>query len=89
MNDCEITKVTIRIGDSDHVVTVAQAKALKAALEELFGKAIVEKVEHHHHDSLRHYWSPPKYVPPTMPMLEPSYKVTCDNTDAAAMIAVN
>lgn len=56
-SECQVTKVTIKIGDKDHSVTIDQAKALKEALEEFFGKAIVREEHHHHHDYYR--WSRP------------------------------
>ena len=34
---CQITKVTIRIGGKEQTITFDQAKELKTALEELFG----------------------------------------------------
>lgn len=55
-NQCEITKVAVRIGKKEQTITIDEAKALKAALEELFGKAVIERVEHHYHRVRPRYW---------------------------------
>ena len=34
---CQITKVTIRIGEKEQTISIEEAKSLKAALEDLFG----------------------------------------------------
>lgn len=85
---CEITKVTIKIGGKDHAVTIDQAKALKLALEELFGRSMVK--EHHHHYE-RYWWNQPTYtVEPAYPTPSFfSYEVTCDTAQNAACLSIS
>ena len=87
---CEITKVIIRIGTTDHTVTIQQARDLKAALEDMFGRSIVKEEHHHHHD--RWWWEAPQYLNPTLPVYDQTnprpFKVTCESESMAALIAI-
>ena len=71
---CEVTNITINIGGEEKVVTIEQAKALKAALEELFGG------ENHYHS---YWWQTPIYPESSSPV-EPyrTYDIVwCDTTN--------
>lgn len=91
MAKCKITKVTIQIGETEATITLDQAKQLKASLEELLGKNVIEKHEHHHHD--RGYWrdySQPWLGPATVePFKIVSPIVTCDATNESPVICIN
>lgn len=57
-----IKKLVIKMGDKEVSITMDEAKKLKEALEELFGKQImtttIMEEHHHHHD---HYPTRPFY----------------------------
>lgn len=45
----EIKKITLKLGKREVTLSIEEAKNLKEALEELFGKSIVSEEHHHHH----------------------------------------
>lgn len=54
-----VEKVVVAIGRREIILTTDEAKQLKDALNELFGKAITAE-EHHHHHHYPWYYSYPK-----------------------------
>lgn len=65
----EIKRVVIQIGDREIELSTADAKALKAALDELFGKETIKEVVRDH------WWWQPTYVPYAVPYVGPSYPI--------------
>ena len=53
----EIKELTLQLGKKEVVLTVDEARKLKKALEDIFGRDIIREVkeEHHYHDH-RPYW---------------------------------
>lgn len=76
----EITKVTLKLGKREIEMTVEEARNLKAALENLFGKDVVREVVR---DGCNHWhWNPltPIYTPPNgtgNPPWPYPYEITC------------
>ena len=52
-----VKRVVVAIGGREITLTVDEAKKMRAALNELFGKEVIKEVraEHHHYD--RWYWN--------------------------------
>lgn len=62
-----IKKIVLNLGEKEVSLTPGEAKKLKAALDEMFGKEVVEVVRQiHHHDHYPWRWYP----------LQPYYKYT-------------
>lgn len=79
----EIKKVTLQIGKKEIELSIEDAKALKAALEGLFGQNIIRIEEHHHGYPWR--WCGPIYhnVPLTNPGYE-KWEITCGLSSVGA-----
>ena len=80
----EITKIVVKLGDKPTELTIDQAKALRDALNELFGKDVIVKEEHHHHHhDWPWYWNRPIYTyqpalqQPAFPT--PQWQITCQS----------
>ena len=60
----EITEIKIKVSDTKTIkLTIAEAKELMSALEEMLGDHTIIKEEHHHH--YQWYYTPPVTVDPT------------------------
>jgi hypothetical protein len=79
-----IKKIELDLGGKKVSLTPEQAKNLKAALDELFGKQVVREVhEHHHHD----YTYPITYPRPYCWEWQP-YRITCTDYDTAGNYSI-
>ena len=60
-----IQSIKILMGKKEVELSIEEAKKLKSALEEIFGKTVIEKTETiHHHDYYRYYdWN--RYFQPS------------------------
>lgn len=75
----EIKKLTLQIGKREIELSIEDAKALKEALEKLFGQNVI-RIEQHHHDAPWRWWGPvytntPLTIP--APDMRP-YEITCE-----------
>jgi hypothetical protein len=52
-----IKELKLQLGKKEVALTMEQAKKLKEALDELFGKEVIKEVHHHDHD-YRYWWQP-------------------------------
>lgn len=79
----EIKKVTLQIGKKEIELSIEDAKALKAALEGLFGQNVIRIEERHHYPW---HWYGPIYVnTPIVPI--PAYEkweITCGLSSVGA-----
>ena len=52
-NKVEIKELTLQLGKKEVVLTVDEARKLKKALEDIFGRDIIREIkeEHHYHDN--------------------------------------
>ena len=78
--EVEITKVKLNLGGKEIELTVEQARKLKAALDDLFGKEVIRECHSHA------WWYYPQYTyictTPTIiaPVKWPGHEITCGST---------
>ena len=67
----EIKELKLQLGKKEVVLTVEEARKLKKALEDIFGRDIIREVkeEHHYHDHYPYRW----YWQQTTTPLQPTY----------------
>ena len=54
--DKAIKKIVLDLGGKEVTLTPEQAKNLKTALDELFGKQVVKEIHHHDHYQPYYWW---------------------------------
>ena len=68
--DKAIKKIVLDLGGKEVTLTPEQAKNLKTALDDLFGKEIVKEIHHHDYQPYHWYWDhvpyyqqPQRFIP--------------------------
>ena len=83
-NKAEIKEIVLTIGKREIRLTPEECKKLKATLEEIFGKEIVQVEKHVHHDHYHDRWYYyPSYVYPTPVYPTPTIYCTASGSNIA------
>lgn len=87
MSDDIIKKIELKLGGKTITLTPEEAKQLKVALNELFGREVVKEI--HHHDYPPYwYWQQPVWTSQTYGTAEPMPKqsptIWCSDSSVGA-----